>query len=102
MFITIATVLGLSILALPVKAGESGITPVIFNIVVCGIFQIIAIFYMIELLMRTDAMLRREYEADLKSLSKRISTGPSYYDMGRYYFWGPFRVLFEFFIIFFL
>eukprot|EP01080_Neovahlkampfia_damariscottae_P010720 gene10720-3340_t len=60
MFIIIAAVLGISILALPVKSGESGISPVIFNIIVCGGFQLFLINYMIELLLRTDALMKRD------------------------------------------
>ena len=100
MFIIIAAVLGISILALPVKSGESGITPVIFNIIACGIFQLFLINYMIELLLRTDAMMKREYN-NLGNYFKRVSVSPSFFDMGRYFLWTPFRILFEFLIILF-
>ena len=55
-FVSVATILGTGILALPVKVAQSGFTPFVVSFFVCLIMQGFVIFYMIELLQKTQAI----------------------------------------------
>jgi hypothetical protein len=56
-FITVATVLGTGILALPVKVAKTGFFPFLTTVVTCLVAQVFIIIYMIELLQRTQALM---------------------------------------------
>lgn len=53
-FVTVASVLGTGILALPVKVGQSGFSPFLVTFSVCLVMQSFIILFMIELLQRTQ------------------------------------------------
>lgn len=53
-FVTVASVLGTGILALPVKVGQSGFAPFLLTFSVCLVMQSFIVLFMIELLQRTQ------------------------------------------------
>eukprot|EP01028_Stygiella_incarcerata_P010855 TRINITY_DN5875_c0_g1_i1.p1 TRINITY_DN5875_c0_g1~~TRINITY_DN5875_c0_g1_i1.p1 ORF type:complete len:601 (-),score=145.36 TRINITY_DN5875_c0_g1_i1:1619-3421(-) len=67
-FITIATILGTGILALPVKVAHCGFEPFLATFVVCLVMQSFIVVYMLELLQRTEAIFQSS------SPSSRTST----------------------------
>eukprot|EP01060_Flectonema_neradi_P034345 TRINITY_DN5_c5_g1_i1.p1 TRINITY_DN5_c5_g1~~TRINITY_DN5_c5_g1_i1.p1 ORF type:complete len:538 (+),score=78.66 TRINITY_DN5_c5_g1_i1:43-1656(+) len=58
MLITTATILGIGILALPVKVSGSGFLPFVTTFGAALICQIMVILFLVELLQRTEAMMK--------------------------------------------
>jgi hypothetical protein len=56
-FLTVATILGTGILALPVELFSSGVTPFIFIFIVCLCMQISVVYLMVELLQQSHVAL---------------------------------------------
>jgi hypothetical protein len=95
MFISISTILGISVLALPVKTGESGFVPFVAQFTLCLIAQIFAISFAVEILQRTHMLMLKQYHEMGDEGSLLMSKGPSLHDVGSFFLWSPFHVLFD-------
>ncbi|GAM18964.1 hypothetical protein SAMD00019534_021390, partial [Acytostelium subglobosum LB1] len=69
-FITIASVLGLGILGLPVKLSQSGFTPFFGSYTVCFFMQLLSLFFLIEILQRCYSTIR--VDSDMVSPSSSL------------------------------
>jgi amino acid permease len=111
-FITVATVLGTGILALPVKVAKTGFFPFLTTVVTCLVAQVFIIIYMIELLQRTQALMNtkknvEQQEDDLeltnpshhKAKGSLLSEGPDLHTMGKFFLNRVGMVFFDFCVV---
>jgi hypothetical protein len=99
--LSIAGTLGVGILALPVKIGQSGFFPLFITLTTCLIIQILVVFFVIELMQRTDAIQKkrvREYEISEMFLGK----GPDLHTMGDTFLHWTARIIFDVCILIYL
>lgn len=82
-------------MALPVKTGESGLLPFVVSFTVCLVAQVVAICMSIEVLQRTQVLMKAKYGEIGDEGSSVLSKGPSLHDVGYFYLWPPFAVVFD-------
>lgn len=66
--VTVATILGTGILALPVKLSVSGFWPFFATFTICLFAQIALVFFMIELLQKAHAIISKEENIQLQDI----------------------------------
>eukprot|EP01080_Neovahlkampfia_damariscottae_P007420 gene7420-11743_t len=91
-FLTVATVLGTGILALPVKLEKSGFYPFLSTFSVGIVAQCLVIIYMVELLQKTQAIMDSETPS---SSTQFIEKGPDLHSMGKYFLNIVFQWIFD-------